>query len=337
MTGPQATPNAALRQLIEGYRVSQMIFVAAELGIADLLADGPRHCVEIASATRTDAPTLFRLMRALASAGVFARVDGDLFTLTPLSDCLRTGVAGSLRPWAVLNGRRLYPTWAHLDHSIATGDTAFDHLHGISVWEYLERDPEEGRVFHDAMAANITHVAGSVVNSYDFSRFGTLVDVGGGKGALIQAVLTANPELLGILFDVPAAIREAAASFALAGLTGRCQLLKGSFFESVPAGGDAYVLSRILHDWHDDQAIHILKSTRGAMTGGGTLLIIERVLDTHNPSIESTHSDIHMLVMTGGRERTAAEFQTLLAASDFALVRVIPTSSLVHIIEAVPA
>ena len=217
MTGPQATPNAALRQLIEGYRVSQMIFVAAELGIADLLADGPRHCVEIASATRTDAPTLFRLMRALASAGVFARVDGDLFTLTPLSDCLRTGVAGSLRPWAVLNGRRLYPTWAHLDHSIATGDTAFDHLHGISVWEYLERDPEEGRVFHDAMAANITHVAGSVVNSYDFSRFGTLVDVGGGKGALIQAVLTANPELLGILFDVPAAIREAAASFALAG------------------------------------------------------------------------------------------------------------------------
>ena len=335
MTSPEITPNAALRQLIEGYRTSQMIFVAAELGIADLLVDGPKHYAEIATATRTDAPTLFRLLRALASVGVFARVDEDRFALNRLTDCLLTGVAGSLRPWAVLNGRRLYTTWAHLGHSIATGDTAFDHLHGVGVWEYRERDPEEGRVFHDAMAANITHVARSVVNAYNFSRFGTLVDVGGGKGALIQAVLMANPKLLGIVFDVPAAVREAAASFAHTGLTNRCKLLEGSFFEAVPAGGDAYILSRILHDWRDDQAIKILNITRRAMTLGSTLLVIERVMEAQNPSVEATQSDIHMLVMTGGRERTAVEFHTLLTASNFEFVRVIPTDSPMQIIEAV--
>lgn len=336
MTSLQTTPQATLRQLIDGYRVSKMIFVAAELGIADLLADGAKHYAELASATHTDAPTLFRLLRALASVGVLARVDGDLFTLTPLADCLRTGVAGSLRPWAVLSGR-LYTTWAHLDHSVVTGDTAFDHLHGMSVWEYRERNPEEGQVFHDAMTANTTLVARAIVDAYNFSRFGTLVDVGGGRGALIQAVLMANPKLRGIVFDVPAAVREAVESIPNARLIDRCKFLEGNFFESVPAGGDAYILSRILHDWHDDQAIHILKTTRRAMTGGSTLLIIERVLDAQNPGSEATHTDIHMLVMTGGRERTAAEFQTLLAASDFALVRVIPTGSPVHIIEAAAA
>jgi hypothetical protein len=335
MTSLQMTPQATLRHLIDGYRVSKMICVAAELGIADLLADGPKHYAEIAKATRTDAHTLFRLLRALASAGVFAYVDGDLFALTPLAECLQSGVAGSLQPWAVLSSR-LYATWAHLDHSIATGDTAFDHVHGMSVWEYRANNPEEGRVFHDAMAANTTLVARSVADAYNFSQFGTLVDVGGGTGALIQAILAANPKLHGILFDVPAAVREAAASFARAGLTDRCQLLEGSFFESVPASGDAYILSRILHDWQDEQAIEILKTTRGAMTGG-TLLIVERVLDAQNPSIDATYADIHMLVMTGGRERTVAEFQTLLAASNFELVRVIPTGSPMHIIEAAPA
>lgn len=328
------TPQATLRQLIDGYRVSKMICVAAELGIADLLAGGPKHYAEIATATSTDAPTLFRLLRALASVGVFAPLDGDRFALTPMAECLQIGVTGSLQPWAVLSGR-LYQTWTDLNHSVVTGDPAFDHLHDMSVWEYRERNPEEGRIFHDAMTANTTLVARSVVSAYNFSKFGTLVDVGGGKGALIQAVLMANPKLLGILFDVPAAVREAAASFARAGLTDRCQRLEGSFFESVPAGGDAYILSRILHDWHDDQAIQILKTTRGAMTGASTLLIIERVLDAQNPSIDATHTDIHMLVMTGGRERTAAEFQMLLAASNFELVRVIPTGSPVHIIEAV--
>ena len=312
-----------------------MICVSAELGIADVLAAGPRHYAEIARVTGTDAPTLFRLLRALASMGVFSRVDGDCFALTPLAEQLQTSVAGSLRPWAVLTGR-LYDTWAHLGHSVATGDTAFDHLHGMSVWDYRTRNPQEGRVFHDAMTANTALVASAVVNAYDFSRFGTLVDVGGGEGALIQAVLTANSKLRGILFDVLPAIHEAAASFAHAGLAERCQLLTGSFFESVPAGGDGYVLSRILHDWDDDQAIHILKTIRRAMTAGGRLLIIERVLDAESPSVEATHADIHMLVMTGGRERTAAEFQALLAASDFELVRAIPTGSLVQIVEAVP-
>ena len=327
------TPYATLRQLIDGYRMSQMICVAAEFGIADLLADGPKHYAEIAGTTRTDASTLCRFLRALASMGIFARLDGDCFALTPLADCLRTGVPGSVRPWAIHSGRLLYDTWTHLNHSIATGDTAFDHLHGMSVWEYRERNPEEGRLFHDAMAANTTIVSRSVVDAYDFSRFETLVDVGGGKGALIQAILTANPKLRGILFDVKAAIDKAAALFENAGLD-RCRFMAGNFFDSVPEGGNAYMLSRILHDWHDDQADQILKVIRRAMRDASTLLVVERVLHAQNPSIEATHSDLHMLVMVGGRERTAAEFQTLLAASGFELVRVIPTGSPPHIVEA---
>jgi hypothetical protein len=203
----------------------------------------------------------------------------------------------------------------------------------MSVWQYRERNPEEGRVFHDAMAANTEVVSRSVVDAYDFSRFETLVDVGGGKGALIQAILTAHPRLRGILFDVKAAIDEAARLFENASLD-RCQFVEGNFFDWVPEGGNAYVLSRILHDWHDNQAVQILKVIRRAMTNTSTLLIVERVLHAENPSIEASHSDLHMLVMTGGRERTAAEYQTLLAAAEFELVRVIPTGSPLHIVEA---
>lgn len=329
--------HATMRQLIEGYRISQMICVAAELGIADLLADGPRHYSEIAGTTRTDAPTLYRLLRALASMEVFAELDGCRFALTPLADCLRTGVAGTLRPWAIHSGRLIYDTWAHLDHSVATGDTAFDYCQGMNVWAYRESHPEDGRVFHDAMAANTTIVSRSVVDAHDFSRFGTLVDVGGGKGALIQAILTANPKLRGILFDVRAAVKEASALFAIAGLSDRCRFVTGNFFESVPEGGNAYMLSRILHDWHDDQCSQILKTMRRSMSGDSSLLIVERVLDAQSPGVEATQSDINMLVMTGGRERTAAEFKGLLETSGFALRQVIPTNSSVQIIVAMPA
>ena len=330
------TPQTQLRQLIDGYRVSQAICVAAELGLADLLADGPRHYEDLARASGTNPQALYRLLRALASAEVFACLDGDRFALNPLAECLRSGVAGSLHPWAILS-ERLRRTWSDLRHSVATGQTAFDHLHGMSVWEYRERNPEEGRIFQEAMTATTMLVARSVLDAYDFSRFGTVADVGGGRGSLLQAILEANPGLRGILFDVPAAVREAAALFDRSGLSARCRLLEGSFFESVPGGADAYVLSRVLHDWTDEQAVEILKTTRRAMADGAALLLVERVLDSQNPSPEATLTDIHMLVMTGGRERTSEEFQMLLAASGFELVRTIPTRSLVHVVEAVAA
>jgi len=328
------TPQAALRQLIDGYRASQAIRVAAELGLADLLADGPRHYEELARASGTDSLALYRLLRALASAGVFTQVGAQHFSLNPLAECLRTGVTGSLHSWAILSDEH-HRTWTALRHSVTTGKTAFDHLHGTSVWEHRKHNPEQGRLFNEAMTATNALVVRSVIDAYAFSRFGVVVDVAGGHGSLIQAILTANPNLRGILFDLPAAIREAAASFEHAGLAARCQLVEGSFFESVPPGGDAYILSRILHDWTDEQSIAILKKCRRAMTGGATLLLIERVLDAVNPSAEATLTDIHMLVMTGGRERTVAEFESLLVASGFELVRSISTRSAVYVVEAV--
>jgi O-methyltransferase domain/Dimerisation domain len=328
------TAQTQLRHLIDSYRVSQAICVAAELGLADLLTDGPRHYEDLARASGTNPQALFRLLRALASVDVFARLDGERFALNPLAECLRSGVAGSLHAWAVQSDQ-LRRAWTDLRHSVATGQTAFDHLHGMSVWEYRERHPDEGRMFQIAMTATTLLVVRSVLEAYDFSRFGTVADIGGGRGTLLQAILEVNPQLRGMLFDVPAAIREAAAQFERSGLSGRCRLLEGTFFESVPEGADAYVLSRVLHDWTDAQAIQILKTTRRAMTNGAVLLLVERVLDSQHPSPEATLTDIHMLVMTGGRERTTEEFQELLAASGFELMRVIPTGSAVHVVEGV--
>lgn len=327
------TEQATLRQMIDGYRVSKIICVAAELRLADHLANGPKDCEELARASKMSAPALYRLLRALASVGVLAEVREGRFAATPRGDLLRQDAPGSLRAWAVFS-RRMYRNWAELDHSIATGETAFDLLHGMDAWSYRAQNQEEERVFNDAMSALVALLAQSVATSYDFSRFGTIVDVGGGQGALLMRILQVHSAARGILFDVPGAIREAPALLDSAGVGARCEFVAGSFFDSVPAQGDVYILSRVLHDWDDARVAQILTTLRRSMQEGKTLLVIERVLDPDKPTPEATLSDLNMMVSNGGRERTEREYSRLLAAGGFKLAHLMREPAPFHILEA---
>lgn len=332
MATASTSAQTTLRQLIDSYRISQAICVAAQIGLADLLADGPRHYEDLARASGTHPRALFRLLRALASMDVFVSVDGERFALGALGEWLRSDVEGSLHAWAAQSDQ-LRRAWTALRHSVETGETAFDHLHGMNVWAYRAQHPDEGHLFQQAMTATTLMVVRAVLAAYDFSRFDTVADIGGGRGTLLHAILEAHPKLHGILYDLPDAIREAAELFDQSGFSGRCQLLAGSFFESVPEGADAYVLSRVLHDWTDTQAIEILQRTRRAMQAGAFVVLVERVIDSNDPSPEATLTDIHMLVMTGGRERTTEEFERLFAASGFEPARVIATTSSMYLVE----
>ena len=320
--------------MIDGYRISQVVFVAAELGIADLLRDGPKGADELAAAMRADPRSLFRVMRALASVGVLEQLGDERFALAPLGEWLRSDTDESLRPWALLSAR-MYRSWGDFRDSIETGKGGLGSDYGKRRWERLKRSPEEARIFHDAMGANSAWVARAVLDAYDFSAFRSIVDVGGGNGTLIASILSTYPSAQGVVFDLPEAVRDAVLRLEAAGLAARCQLRTGSFFDLVPPGSDAYVLSRVLHDWDDDHAVQILQSTRRATTAGTMLLIIERLLNPESPSVEATLSDLNMLLMNGGCERTSAEFEVLLAAAGFSLERVVATQAPIQILEAV--
>jgi O-methyltransferase/methyltransferase family protein len=322
-----------LQSMIDGYRISQALYVAAELGIADALQDGPKRADELAAGTRVDPRSLFRVLRALASAGVLRQLDDTRFALSPLGDWLRSGTSGTLRPWALLSGR-MYRAWGDFLDSIETGKGGLGSGYGKRRWERLERSPEDARIFHDAMGANSAWLARAVLDAYDFSAFASILDVGGGNGMLIASILAKYQDAQGVIFDLPEAVSETGKRLEGAGLAGRCQLLTGSFFDSVPQGADAYLLSRVLHDWEDDQAARILQRVRRAMTRGTTLLVLERLLGD-SPDVEATLSDLGMLLMNGGCERTAAEFDGLLAGAGFRLKRVVPTQTPIHILEAV--
>lgn len=331
---PDRLLREKLRYMIDGYRISQLVYVAAELRIADLLQDGPKRADELAAATCADPRSLFRVLRTLASAGVLEHLGDKRFALAPLGEWLRSDTDESLRPWVLLSAR-LYRAWGDFLDSIETGRGGLGSGYGKRRWERLEQSPEEARIFHDAMGANTAWVARAVLDAYDFSAFRSIVDVGGGNGTLIASILSAHPSAQGIVLDLPEAVRDAGPRLGAAGLAARCQLRAGSFFDLVPRGGDAYLLSRVLHDWDDDHAAQILQSTRRTMTPGATLLVIERMLNTESPSVEATLSDLNMLLMNGGCERTRAEFDVLLAAAGFSLVRVVATQTPIQILEAV--
>ncbi len=329
-------PKVALLQMITGFWISQAIYVAAKLGIADLMKDGPKSSNAIAKSTETSPREIFRLLRFLSSAGIFAEADDGHFELTPLAECLQTGVPDSLRSLAIMYGEETYQAWGGVLHSIKTGETAFNHVHKSGVFQYLAQHPESAVVFNQAMTEFTAEESTAVITAYDFSKFDKIVDVGSGQGSFISAILMANPKLKGILFDLPQVVEGAKMHIEAAGSAERCEVKGGDFFEAVPNGGDAYILKNILVNWDDEQCIALLKNCHRAMAENGKLLIIEvSVISSKNMPSFSTLFDLHMLVMTGGRGRTKAEFQALFAAAGFKLTNIISTESMVSIIEGV--
>jgi O-methyltransferase domain/Dimerisation domain len=333
-------PFVALFQMVTGYYISQAIYVAATLGIADRLTDGPRSYDELAHATGTHAPSLHRLMRLLVSAGVFVEQGDGHFALTPIGAYLQMETPGSLRAVALqYTGPLHQQAWSALLHSVQMGETAFDHLFGMGLFPYLAHHPEEAAIFNAAMTAFSTQVATAVVAAYDFSPFGTIVDVGGGQGALLRAILHATPTARGVLFDLPQVVTGAKEPIEAAGLAERCTVVGGDFFASVPSGGDAYILSGVIHDWDDERSIAILNNCHCVMSSQGKLLLVEAVvptrIDRSVPSQFSVRGDINMLVHTGGRNRTEAEFRALFEAARFTLTRIIPTQGSARILEGV--
>lgn len=332
----QAEALNSVQGMTNGYWVTQIVYVAAKLGIADLLKEGPQGIEALANSTKTHAPSLYRLMRALGSLGLFRENEVGEYETTALGRCLVSGSPGAVRARAILNGEAWYTAWGGLLQSVRTGDTAFDHLFEMQFFEYLSGNREVAAVFDEAMAASAEVTARAVARAYNFSKSKTIVDVGGGTGAFLAGILQVTPQARGVLFDRPNVVAAAGALLTNAGVADRCDVIAGDFFEEVAAGGDVYILSWIIHDWDDDRSVTILKNCRRAMASDARLLMIEQVIpDGNEPSLSKLY-DLHMLVLTGGRERCGDEYRSLLAEADLQLTRIMPTDVSRCIIEALP-
>ncbi len=337
-TGAGTTPSpVTLLQMMTGYWVSQAIYVAAKLGLADQLAAGPRGVTDLASAAHADAPSLQRVLRALASVGIFTEASPGTFDLTPLADLLRGDVPGSMRALAITYNEEQYRAWGELLYSVRTGGVAFEHLYGMHHLTYRAQHPEVDRIFNEAMIDWTNQVAGAVVGTFDFSPFGTIVDVGGGYGALLAAVLRENPQARGILFDQPHVIAQARGVLEGAGVADRCRRVGGDFFAEIPAGADAYILAQILHGFDDERCLAILAQCRRAIPDHGKLLVVELVVPTGEEPSFGKWLDLHMLVMAGGRQRTADQYDQLFQAAGFRLTQVVPTAAGPSVVVAIPA
>jgi orsellinic acid C2-O-methyltransferase len=329
-----------LIRLINNGSMSQAACVAAELGIADLLVEGPKRADELARATGSHAPSLRRLLRALTSLELCVERDDGAFALTPIGSLLRTDAPNSLRFWTILCGKYLWPLAGDLLHSVKTGETAQRCAGGTDRFGHLETDKEAAAVFNSAMAELSRLVANEVLHAYRFGGMRRIVDVGGGYGALLAALLQAHRHLRGVLLDLPHAIDGARAQLTHAGLADRCELVAGSFFDSVPGGADAYLLKAVLHDWDNDKSMAILRNCRRAIPPEGKLIVIERIMPERFDACPLHHAiarvDLTMLVEFGGRERTEAEFRALLESAGFALAKVTATSLEYSILEGIP-
>lgn len=334
----EMAPVQAMMQMMSGLWVSRGLYVAAKLGVADHLRDGGKTAAELATATATNADSLYRIMRMLAMVGVFHQDDSDRFALTPLSETLLSDVPGSLRATVTVEmGDVHYEAWGNILQTVKTGEIAFDHRFGMNVWEYFAQHPENARDFNASMANSTALVNDAISRADVFSDARRMIDVGGGLGGMISAILEKNPHLEGVLFDSPQVIEKSKEFLAARNLSERCQTIGGDFFESVPAGGDVYTMRWIIHDWEDSKSLTILRNIRRVIPQNGKLLLVESIVPADAQPHYSKFFDVIMLTMTGGRERTESEYASLLEKAEFKLNRVIPTDSFISIIEALPA
>lgn len=329
--------NIALLEIAQGAWLTQALYVAARLGIADELRDGPRSAADVASAVGADPGATYRLMRALAANGLLKLRRDGRFSLTRVGQALRRDYDGSMAPMITMVGHPAHwEHWGNLLHAVKTGESAAEAVRGMPVFDYLETVPEYARVFNDAMTGVSAMAIDAAVPAYAFADHRLIVDIGGGHGALLAAVLKQAPDARGVLFDLPSVIEGAGPELDRAGVADRCAKAGGSFFEAVPDGGDAYLMKTIIHDWDDEKSLTILRHIRTAIEPGGKLLLFELVLPEGAPPHPGMLLDLEMLVHPGGRERTAGEYRDLLSRAGFRMTRVIGTAGPMSIVEAVP-
>jgi hypothetical protein len=326
----------AVFRMATGYWASQSIYVAAKLGIADVLGEGPRSVAEIANATGANSKSLARLMRALVALGVLAVDDDNRFRLTGIGASLQSDMPGSMRSVILTLGEEHYQAWGKLIESIKCDKAAFDEVYRRPLFDYLSENSTAAQTFNEAMTDLTSQMALAIVLAYEFSGSRVVADIGGGHGVLLDSILRSNPSITGILFDSEQVLEGSTLQRASHGVDGRRRSISGDFFESVPEGADAYILKNVLHDWSNERAVRILKNCRRAMSSQAKLLVIELVLPLLDDPAFGSLLDLNMLVMSGGRERTREEYCSLLENSGFRLTRVIPTLSPVSILEAVP-
>ena len=334
---PAAGTDARQRvqQMIGGHIPSMLVSVTAKLRLADHLRDGPRSVAELAVATKTHEDSLYRVLRAVTELGVFVEEPARTFRLNEAAELLRSDVPGSLRAAAEVSGEPwMRGPWGALLHSVQTGETAFNHMYGQGTFDFFAKNREAAVLFDAWQAAGTASGAKAVAGAYDFSGVRSVVDVGGGFGALLVEVLRRDANMKGVLFDLEHVIAEARTGFD-AGLAQRVEFVAGDFFKSVPSGHDLYLMKYILHDWNDERSRSILASTRKAMGGRGRLLVVEVIVGPPNQAGGKV-GDVFMLVRTGGRNRTEQEYRDLLASGGFEVTRVIPTETDLAIIEATP-
>jgi hypothetical protein len=336
-TLPTLAAATTLRQMIMGFRATQLIYVAAKLGLADHLRQGPQSPQLLAQAVGANQQALYRLLRALASVGLFAEMADGAFALTPLAEPLQADVAGSLRSLALLYGEEwIWQAYGRMLYSVQTGQPAFEHTHGQPLYDYLRDHETAGELFHQAMSGYSGQEAAAILDAYDFAGVTKVVDVGGGHGALTAALLQAHRHLSGVVFDLAHVVASAQQLLADAGVAERGQCAAGDFFAAIPGGGDLYLLKSVLHNWDDTAALSILRTCREAMAECARLLVVERVIPVGNRPAEAKLFDINMLVMLEGRERTECEYRRLFRAAGFDLRRIIATDSPLSLIEGVP-